>query len=89
MRWLGVLSQNINGYNGSIADMFVAFQSLSALNYLYRYTSMTTPLGRNYVKGIPIPNYDPIVGEKLVDHCERSYQSFKKLYDSSTLATAK
>lgn len=80
MRWCGVLSQNINGYNGSIADAFVAFHSINTLNYLYRYTSMTTPLGRNYVEGIPVPNYDPKDGEKLVDNCERSYQSFKKMY---------
>jgi hypothetical protein len=77
MRWLGVHSQNINGYNGSIADVFVAFQSLSALNYFYRYTSMTTPLGRNYVQGIPIPNFDPVIGEQFVDNCERNYQNYK------------
>lgn len=84
MRWLGIASQNINGYYGAIADIYVAFQSLEVLNYLYRYTSMTTPLGKNYVKGIPIPNYDPNDSEELLNNCEQSYQFYKKKYSSRT-----
>lgn len=75
---MGVASQNITAYNGAIADVYAALEPLTRLNYLSRYSSLTSRLGEAYVKAFPIEDYDRVTGEKLVEKCEIAYQAFKK-----------
>ncbi|KAI9274677.1 hypothetical protein BDA99DRAFT_498218 [Phascolomyces articulosus] len=85
-RFFGITSQNITGYRGAIADAFVALQPLNTLNYLYRYTSLTSWRNVSYVEAKTIPDYDPIDAEKLLQHCELSYQTWKNKYAQSVEA---
>ncbi|KAI8968272.1 hypothetical protein BDF20DRAFT_827920 [Mycotypha africana] len=82
MRIAGVASQNITAYNGSIADVYAALQPLNCLNYLYRYSSLSTRWGKPYVEAVQLPNYDRLTAEKLVEKCELTYQAFKRRYAS-------
>ncbi|KAG0166321.1 hypothetical protein DFQ30_007337 [Apophysomyces sp. BC1015] len=75
-RLFGLASQNITGYNGAIADVFVALQSLSALNYTFRYTSLSNRWGAAYVEAQNL-DYNPTTAEKLLNHCEGTYQAWK------------
>ncbi|KAI7860886.1 hypothetical protein BDC45DRAFT_563072 [Circinella umbellata] len=85
-RTFGVTSQNITGYRGAVADVFVALQPLNALNYLYRYTSLTNWRGFSYVEPMEVSDYDPIDAEKLLQHCELAYQTWKNKYLQSLSA---
>ncbi|KAI8138569.1 hypothetical protein BJV82DRAFT_288139 [Fennellomyces sp. T-0311] len=76
-RFAGVTSQNITGYRGAIADVFVALQPLNALNYFCRYTSLTSWRGVSYTEPVMLPDYDPMTAEKLLQHCELAYQAWK------------
>ncbi|KAF7720908.1 hypothetical protein EC973_005783 [Apophysomyces ossiformis] len=76
-RWFGLVTQNITGYNGAIADVFVVIQSLTVLNYMLRYNSLTSRWGTPYVKGEKLEDYDQGTAEKLINHCERAYQTWK------------
>ncbi|KAL1929449.1 hypothetical protein VTP01DRAFT_1587 [Rhizomucor pusillus] len=76
-RFAGVTSQNITGYRGAIADVYVALQPLNMLNIFCRYTSLTSRWGTSYVEAIPVPEYDPDTAEKLVQKCEVAYQAWK------------
>lgn len=73
-------SQNITGYRGAIATVFVALQP-QLLDYFVRYTSATTPWGRSYVTSVPIEGYDKKEASKLLQHCEAAYQAWKQRLD--------
>ncbi|KAI8371112.1 hypothetical protein BD560DRAFT_396154 [Blakeslea trispora] len=77
MRIMGVASQNISSYNGSIADVYVALAPLTTLNYLLRYGSLTNRWGKPYVEALTIPKYDHTIAERLVGNCELTYRAFK------------
>lgn len=76
-RFLGVTSQNITGYRGAIADVFVALQPLNTLNYFCRYTSLTSRWGTSYVEPILLSEYDQDTANKLLQKCELAYQAYK------------
>ncbi|KAI8975984.1 hypothetical protein BDB01DRAFT_853484 [Pilobolus umbonatus] len=78
MRWAGVTSQNITAYNGAISNAYAALTPSSELNYLYRYSSLSTRRGSPYVEGYPLLEEDPKIIEKLVRNCETLYQAKKK-----------
>ncbi|KAI8393584.1 uncharacterized protein BYT42DRAFT_551563 [Radiomyces spectabilis] len=77
-RLCGVTSQNITGYNGAIADVFVALQPLAAVNYWFRYCSLSNRWGKAYVEAQALEEYDPEIAEKLLQKCELAYQAWKK-----------
>ncbi|KAI9491457.1 hypothetical protein BDB00DRAFT_833093 [Zychaea mexicana] len=84
-RFAGVTSQNITGYRGAVAHAFVALQPLKTLNYLCRYTSLTSWRGVSYAEAEPISDYDPMDAEKLIQHCELAYQAWKNKYTQSRI----
>ncbi|KAJ8655341.1 hypothetical protein O0I10_009030 [Lichtheimia ornata] len=75
-RFCGVTSQNITGYRGAIASVFVALQP-HLVDYFVRYTSATTAWGRSFVTLAPIEGYDKREASKLLQHCETAYQAWK------------
>ncbi|KAI9005828.1 hypothetical protein CLU79DRAFT_574500 [Phycomyces nitens] len=77
-RILGVQSQNITAYNGALADVFAALQPLGALNYMFRYLSLSDRMGNAFVEPQTLDNYDPLVAEKLIQKCEIVYTAHKR-----------
>ncbi|KAI9257695.1 hypothetical protein BY458DRAFT_518635 [Sporodiniella umbellata] len=78
MRWIGVQSQNITAYNGAIADVYAAREPLSDMDHTKRYSSMTSALGKSFVRAIPIHDYDAASAQKLLEKCELIYQAHVK-----------
>ncbi|KAI7880676.1 NAD(P)-binding protein [Lichtheimia hyalospora FSU 10163] len=79
-RFCGVTSQNITGYRGAVATVFVALQP-HLIDYFVRYTSATTAWGRSFVTSAPIEGYDKREASKLLQHCEMAYQAWKRKLD--------
>ncbi|CAO3636564.1 unnamed protein product [Cunninghamella blakesleeana] len=77
MRWVGVTSQNISGYNGAFADLFVALEPLSKLDYIVRYLASTDRWGKSFIEEQCL-NIDRAIANQLEKNCDGLYQSFKK-----------
>ncbi|KAI8075011.1 hypothetical protein BC940DRAFT_287212 [Gongronella butleri] len=73
-RLFGVASQNINGYRGAMAAVFVALQPLVVLNGMLRYTSETTRWGTTYVKPYVLDGLDMEVAWELHALVDRRYE---------------
>ncbi|CAO3621456.1 unnamed protein product [Cunninghamella echinulata] len=84
-RILGLESQNITGYKGSMAAVFVALQPIMVLNTMLRYTSLTTQFGKTYVQPFILNNLELDQAWTLFDHCENTYQTFLKSYEKNKI----
>ncbi|ORX60610.1 NAD(P)-binding protein [Hesseltinella vesiculosa] len=73
-RLFGLASQNINGYRGAMAAVFVALQPLVVLNEMLRYTSETTRWGESYVKPYVL-HLEVEAAWELIDRVEHQYQA--------------
>ncbi|KAI9311471.1 hypothetical protein BX666DRAFT_1995442 [Dichotomocladium elegans] len=76
-RFCGVASQNITGYKGAIASVFVSTEPPTLLDYRYRYTSATSPWGTSYVAASPVHDFDYDSARDLIQNCEITYQMWK------------
>ncbi|KAI9318127.1 hypothetical protein BX666DRAFT_1935026 [Dichotomocladium elegans] len=83
-RLCGVSSQNITNYRGAIANVFVAYQPLDALEYYCKYYSLTSRWGRSFVEARNIEEFDQLDAEKLLKHCETAYHAHKRCAAADT-----
>ncbi|CAO3610851.1 unnamed protein product [Cunninghamella blakesleeana] len=84
-RIVGLSSQNITGYKGGLAAVFVALQPIIILNTMLRYTSLTTRLGKTYVQPFILENLELDQAWTLFDYCENTYQTFLKSYEKENV----